>query len=363
MRRHRRDFPHGLVAFLLGVVAVLAMLHWRNTTLPHPAPVATQPVVHPAAVLVGATSEHQHRVDSRCLAATASRVSPPLTVHRWIDANGVVHYSDQAPSTPGHRDHSTRIDGDVPPVQIEIVNRGASLPPHVTSKAIAHAVGVGKVMSDVLGLTAADGLVMRVVFAGTEAAWRAEVGPRSPSSTGIYNSARRTMVVRVREDTEATLLTLRHEIVHALVHEWIGSALPPAIEEGLATYFSLFEASGLGGTVNLQLEMPRLQRVARERAASGQGLRELLALGYDHFHGTGRSAHYDVSTALVATLMATPETRSVLGELLRAQRRAGCQPVDARRLLQSGWPGGLSALETAVWRPATSGWRTGVHAY
>jgi len=350
---------------VLGLTGAMLFAAWRHTRPDAFLVERTEREVAapPAALTRYAHNSNRPAQDSRCLAATASRVSAPPTIHRWKDADGVVHYSDKPPNSAGYREHTMHVSSDAAPIELDIISHGAVLPAHVTSRAIAHAVGVGKVMSDVLGLEPADGLAMQVIFAGTDAEFRAAAGPRAPSSTGVYISSKRKMVVRANREDGETLRTLRHEIVHAMMHEWVGSALPPALEEGLASYFAEFEAAGLGGTVDLQRRMPHLHKVSRTQVATGRSLRDLLMLSYSQFHGSHRSANYDMSTALIAALMASPESRAVLANVLRAQRRDSCRTVDAAAMLDQQWNGGLRALESAMWAPQRQGWKEGVQVF
>jgi hypothetical protein len=113
---------------------------------------------------------HQRIDDPRCLAGTAASIAPPQQVHRWVDPTGRVHLSDRPPLGDDVRDHTVRT-ALREPVEVVIEQRDATVPTDVAARARVHAIGVGKVFGDVLGLQPADGIRLRIVFAGTDAAF------------------------------------------------------------------------------------------------------------------------------------------------------------------------------------------------
>jgi hypothetical protein len=349
VRRPRRRSPLSTAAVLALAAAFLGIwVYVQSAPVSEPPPTAAVPTAAHASRSAAPRIHTHHRVDdTRCLAGTAALIAPAQQVHRWVDANGRIHLSDRPPASDGVHDHTVRT-ADREPVEVVIEQRDAIVPGDVASRARSHAIGVGNVLGDVLGLQPADGIRLRIVFAGSDAAFRAEAGPRAPSNTGVYRSAQRTMVVRVRSNLDATMRTLRHEIVHALIHEWVGSALPPAIEEGLATYFSHFETRGMGGVVGRDRLWQSVGPAAAARASDPRALRTLLALDYDGFHGARRNHNYDTATALIAGLMASEDTRALLAGLLRTQRRQTCTPINTAALLDQRWPGGVGALATRL---------------
>ena len=293
------------------------------------------------------------RFDHRaCLARTSARVPEAKAVHRWVDAKGVVHYSDQPPQGLDHQAYTQVAARDVQPVLVEISSLDAVLPVQVRDHATTDAVAIGRVFKDVLGIDTQGGLALRIVFAGTDTTFRKVAGKDPVSASGIYNPAQRMIVVRTQRSHQTTLAILRHEITHALIHEWIGN-LPTALNEGLAEYFEHFAASGMGGHVDPNEYARRMQR---NRAASSNRntLIRLLQMPHENFHADQRSAHYTRSLALISTMMGEPSRRSALSAVLRAQRNTPCTPVDAVNVLDRAWPGGLADLALAWNRHQTN---------
>ena len=161
-------------------------------------------------------------------------------------------------------------------------------------------------------------------------------------SDGTYSAGERAIRIRLQDDNDSNFLILRHEIAHALVHERVGN-LPTALNEGLASFFEHVEVAGLGAQVILEESAASLSAAAV--AAEGRDeLVDLLARDGALFYAAGREQRYLRAFALIAMLMGNPEGRHALSAVLAAQRNDPCRPVEAGRLLDAEYPGGLVAL-------------------
>jgi hypothetical protein len=338
-------FSRVLLASVLFVVAALVAVHFWNLHVARRSSEAAAQDGLPAAMDAASPAFHgaRHPAAPGCLAGTSMIEQPAPVVHRWTDAAGRVSYSDQPPGDGALAHRTLTIDAE-PPIMVRVDARDALLSPSLRARAIADAVGVAKVLDDVLGVRADGRATLQVLIAGSDAAFRA-ASPDGPSQTGIYSGDRRLIVVRAQPRMEDTLEILRHEIVHALLHEWVGR-LPSALNEGLAVYFEDYEVRGLGGIVQASRFARTLAR-APPRGAGPPELHALLTLPYDAFHAHDRSDNYTRSLGLVSLLMASTEGRSALGDVLRAQRAQPCRPIDAAALLARRWRGGLDALGRA----------------
>lgn len=289
--------------------------------------------------------EHLVPIDdpARCLARSAGDRAPTTrTVHRWVDDAGVVHYSDRAPDTA----HWSTVDGlaAAPAVIVEARAAGhTSLPPDFRARAIADAHAIAKILHAQLGVAADAPLKLDLVFAADAAQFAAATGlPETATRAGIYRPRDRAIFVRVQRSQALTLRVLRHEIVHALVHEHVGF-LPSALNEGLAEYFEWLRAGGLGGTVATAEYAAHLASF-RIAGSEERALRTLLDADVGRFYGSGEAARYAGGLALVSTLMSTGAGQRALSRVLAAQRAQACDPVDAAALLHDAYPGGLAAL-------------------
>ncbi len=297
--------------------------------------------------------------NERCLANTESKVRAPASIQKWVDRNGVVHFSDTAPDPADGMRSQTIALQDVATVRVDIEARSAEIPAFAREVALGSAVAIAKIFKDVLGVDTGNGLSLRVVFAGTDAAFR-QSAPGSSSSSGAYFPDRRTIVVRVRQRVEETLAVLRHEITHALVHEWIGRP-PKALNEGLAEYFEHLQVQGMGASVDPMRYAKQLVRAAPKHSADA-ALRTLLTSDRSQFHGANEDANYTQSLGLLSMLMADASGRAVLTEALREQRRQPCRPIDLVRVFDRTWPNGTRSV-AAAWLQHQRAKVHTVHAY
>jgi hypothetical protein len=293
---------------------------------------------------------HESEVPYIAAASSAACVAKPDTraatkaseIHRWVDAAGVTHYSDQPPAADA-ADHRVIAIRDLPPVQVEASGYDVNLPADLTSRAVADAAGVQRVFRDVLGVAAVSGLVLKAVFVRDEAAYVRLTGQGTlATSSGAYVPQQLTIYVRMQGDDELAFSVLRHEMTHALIHEEIGN-LPVALNEGLAEYFRRYRVAGTGGQVDLGADRRELAGAAPTGDA-GEALVDLLALDGMAFYAADREQRYLRAYALAAVLMRGGEATGALRAVLAAQRAEPCVALAPETLLEARYPGGLAAL-------------------
>ena len=192
--------------------------------------------------------------------------------------------------------------------------------------------------------------MLDVEFIAAADVWAQRAGnPSMANSAGTYSPQSRTIHIRLQEDAPTNFLILRHEITHALIHERIGR-LPTAINEGIAGYFEHLTVSGMGAQVTIA-DSPSSLDAAR---IDGDGQAELVDL-FAHeeaaFYAEGQQQRYLRAYALIALLMDNAAGRTALAAVLASQRGQPCQPVRAEAILDSRYPGGLTALarDWATW--------------
>ncbi len=329
---------------------------------PNPAPQQTTPASSPSVVATMpvevAEQAPTHAPDiealpsqtAACLASSDTGASRSVTVHRWVDASGITHYSDQPPPKMA-RDHRLIEVQGLAPIVIQASGHDVNLPDDLQQRAVADALGVQRVMRDALGVAAPAGLTLHVVFVRSADAYAQLIGdPALASSAGAYSTAKQTIYVRVQEHEEASFAVLRHEITHALVHESIGN-LPTAINEGMAEYFGRYRVGGMGG----QIDMGQDRSALIGAAPTGDGsdaLVDLLARDGQNFYAlpadkSTREQRYLRAYALIALLMRDAPGRAALAAVLAAQHADPCRSVAAESVLDKRYPAGLSALAAA----------------
>jgi hypothetical protein len=285
-----------------------------------------------------------------CLAHTGAGVSRSVTVHRWVDAAGITHYSDQPPPKASHDHRLIEVQG-LAPIVVQASGYDVNLPDYLQQRAVADALGVQRVLHDALGVGAPAGLILRVVFVRAADAYAKLIDdPALASSVGAYSTAPQTIYVRMQAQDEASFAVLRHEITHALVHESIGN-LPTSINEGMAEYFGRYRVGGMGGQIDIGADREAMIGAAPDGNGSG-ALVDLLARDGANFYtmtgdASSREQRYLRAYSLVALLMRDAEGRAALAAVLAAQHADPCRPVAVESVLDAHYPGGLSALATA----------------
>jgi HAMP domain-containing protein len=289
---------------------------------------------------------HVSENEQACLAGTSKAAQPQkMAIHRWKDDNGIVHFSDQAPTGSAREHRRIEVDG-LPPIVVRASGYDVNLPDDVARDAVASAQAIERILRDSLGVDGDPGLVLNVEFVASAVAYATRSGsPLTVNSAGNYSTLARTIHIRLQDDDESNFVILRHEITHALVHERIGR-LPTAINEGLASYFEHIKVSGMGAQISIS-ESRRSLSSARIEGDGKNELVELLARDGIGFYGAGQEQRYLRAFSLVAMLMQTPSGRIALSAVLAAQRKQPCTPIQAEAILDSDYPGGLDAMAMA----------------
>lgn len=301
-----------------------------------------------ADVLRRAIEAAQPLQSAACLAHTqAAKQHAPVAVHRWIDAAGIVHYSDQAPPANAREQRVVAMVA-APTIVVQASGYDVDLPNQLQQRAVADALGVQRLMHDTLGVPIPAGMTLKIVFVRSEQAYARLVGePALAKSSGAYSTADRTIHVRMQEPEEINFAVLRHEITHALVHESIGN-LPISLNEGMAEYFGRYRAEGMGGQVDVGAQRAGLVGAAPAGDGS-EALVDLLAREGADFYAEitaagERERRYLRAYALIALLMRDRAGQSALGGVLAAQAMSPCAPVAAEKVFDAGYPGGLPGL-------------------
>ena len=305
---------------------------------------AAAPETPPAPILPKPPQErHNAEPSAACLASTGDANAPrDATIHRWVDAAGVTHYSDTAPTTEVANHRVIEVHG-LPPVKVEASGYDVNLPADLEHRAVVDTLAVQRVFHEALGIDGPPGMALKIVFVGNPDTYGKLIGePALAASAGAYVPPKHTIYVRMQHDDELAFSILRHEITHALIHEWVGN-LPVPLNEGLAEYFRRYHVAGMGGAIDFAADRAGLVAAAPPDDGS-EALVELLALAGPDFYAADRDRRYERAYALVALLLRNPEGTAALHEVLVRQKADPCVPVAAEAILEARYPGGLSAL-------------------
>ena len=281
------------------------------------------------------------------------------SIHRWTDAYGIKHFSDQAP-VGEVRDHRVIAVTGTPPVAIEASGHDVNLPANLNQRAVADAIAIDRVLRDTLGVAGEQRLRLKIVFVQSPQAYAELINePRLASSDGAYSARNQTVYVRMQTSDELTFRVLRHEITHALLHERIGSLALP-INEGMAAYFERLHVLPQGGQVNIGGSRDVLAKMAPSDASLA--LVDLLSSNPDVFYGVDRDSNYVRAFGLIGSLMQDAPGRAALADLLDEQHAAPCVPVAAERVFAAAYPGGLKQL-AGNWQRWMQAPPAGLHAF
>ncbi len=343
---------------IVAAIALAAGCSEREPVAPSVAPIVQRaPPKTPAPVAVAAPAaeappqiaskppqeRHGSEPSAACLAQTGDANAPrDATIHRWVDAAGVTHYSDTAPAS-GVANHRVIEVHGLPPVKVEASGYDVNLPADLEHRAVVDALAVQRVFHEALRIDGPAGMVLKIVFVGNPEIYAKLIGePALAASAGAYVPPKHTIYVRMQPDDELAFSILRHEITHALIHEWVGN-LPVPVNEGLAEYFRRYRVAGMGGAIDFAADRSALVAAAPTGDGS-EALVELLALAGQDFYAADRDRRYERAYALVALLLSTPEGAAALHDVLARQKADPCTPVPAETILEARYPGGLGLL-------------------
>lgn len=323
----------------------------------------------PVAVAANSEQPLSEADAARCIAERGKpRAARDVAVHRWVDAAGIIHFSDHAPDGDA-LDYRVINVGDAPSVDVDVSGYDTNLPPETDARAVADALAIDALLQRLIGPRANPSdpepkLALRIIFVQKAETYAQLVSDRKlADSQGAYSSRDSTIYVRIQASDAATFAVMRHEIAHAVLHERVGILAIP-INEGLAVYAEhLDAASPANGTmVDLQSMRPALAAALPNDPLVA--LNELLARDENTFYdnpsvpdatGEGRmpesrpaenrrEIRYLRAFSLVATLLSNSQGTAALSRLLNEQRNDPCRTASAAELFDEGYLGGLAQL-------------------
>jgi hypothetical protein len=307
-----------------------------------PAPAPTSPRVSVAAPAAG-------EVDwTRVCRPPPETLPPPAELHRWRDAAGRRVFSDRPPQGAAADHVALALPADATSVVIEAL--GGDVPPGLASEIGADLRLLVGQLAGYAGVRLDRHVRLNILLLYGDAVYGGIGGADAAAlaaSDGMYRAAERMVVVRGTLEPPRLRRVLRHEAVHALLHEAIGP-VPLWLNEGLA---ELLE-TGAAGDPDPGKDWRRVLAAlpAPERIAV---IGAVLDMPHAEFQGPARLRHYAAAWALVQALATDAAGQRTLAALLAAQaRQPGCAPIDAIGLLDVSYPGGAAALVAAAARVA-----------
>lgn len=285
-------------------------------------------------------------------------VAAAASIHRWRDpTSGQWQFGSQPPAGVAAEPVEFRDAAQARfALQVE-AEVGLDIPTQLRDRAAADVVRLTAIMSTELGLPIDPSFALALRFVDSpEAVVAGMPGMGLPRAAGLYRYADQRIVLWRQPQDSETFRTLRHEVTHALLHEFVG-APPLWLNEGLAEYFEGLQTAGSGGRVAGNAWYAELLDLAGEgRIALAL---ETLGAGPEAFRNPRLAElYYAQSWALVDVLMASDSGQAVLAELLADLREAACRPFSSVQWLDQHYPGGTQALARAA-----DGQRRLVHSF
>ncbi len=237
-------------------------------------------------------------------------------------------------------------------------NPDAPVPSQLRDRALADVVRITAILRQELAVPIDPRFGLKLAFvASPEAVGAAAGGLGLARASGVYMHRDQRMLIWRQPRDEGTFRTLRHEVVHALLHEFVG-APPIWLNEGLAEYFELLQTLGSGGRIEANRHHQRLLSgfTPDQRIAHALALLEIDGPGFRREPMV--DLNYAQSWALVDTLMGSKAGQAQLTRLLADLRQAACGRFSSTEWLNTNYPGGASGLARLA-----NGQRGGAHHY
>ena len=264
-------------------------------------------------------------------------------MYKWRDASGSLQFG-RSPPAGVNAQRVAVSDGNRAQFKLTVgAGDGSPVPSQLRDRATADIYRIVAILRQELGVPVASDFNLNLSFVSR----LDDVGKGLGLSgaAGVYMPLEQRMEIWRQPDDEGTFATLRHESVHALLHEFVG-APPIWLNEGLAEYLENLRVSGSSGTVGVNRDhrqlLQTMLRVARVDAAMA-----MLDANANQFRQPDRrDLNYALAWSLVHYLMSTESGQGVFGELLAEIREAGCRRFSSKAFFDRKFTGGARDFVT-----------------
>lgn len=275
--------------------------------------------------------------------SAAVEPKPSAPMYKWRDADGALQFGRQPPEGVSAQRVAVSSRNSAQFKLAVGAGDGSPIPPQLRDRATADTYRIVAILRQELGVPVAEDFTLNLSFVSSAEDVGRDLG--MGAAAGVYLPLQQRMVIWRQPDLEQTFATVRHESVHALMHEFIG-APPVWLNEGLAEYLENLKVSGSGGTIGVSAHhrqlLATLLRVARVEAALA-----MLDANAVAFRSAGRrELNYALAWSIIHYLMRNESGQAVLGQLLAEVREAGCSPYSSREFFDRTYTGGARDLIT-----------------
>ncbi len=293
-------------------------------------------------------------------------------IYRWVDANGKVHFSEQAPVAQRAEEITERLDKIGNFLEFaEVVDVGRYNPPadykasdvEVKIELVDYQLGSGeyrKIRDTVSGIYEAysrwfgwprkpDRPVVIKIFGKFDAfeQYQKEENNGHSTTRSHYSATRREVVMLGTEFKGATLGVLFHEASHAVLAMKFKSA-PNWINEGLAECFESIVVNRK--KIRLRRNPTWLEKVKHKlREGSLQPIEQYLGISNKQWRESSlrvENAHYMVAWSIMSSLLSSQQgidtLRSVLSNM---QSKGWWREGQLVVIFADAYPGGIKKLD------------------
>ncbi|WP_295882452.1 DUF1570 domain-containing protein [uncultured Thiohalocapsa sp.] len=296
-----------------------------------------------------------------CAVGTArnpTRAGAPTKVHRYVDADGRVVFSDRAPAAAETQKLALAGDTGVGRFSAEYDFDGLTPPLGFQHQLEIDLDGVFHFLADDLGLRGVQPVHLRLrIVHGQPRFARLASATGLDTTSGFYTHKDNLAVVRWMGDAR-TRAVARHEIAHLALGNWLGRT-PLWLNEGLAEVVERMRFQQSFAIADAPARrIARLRRL--ERADRLPALQTFLTSNRADWNGWGNDLAYPYAWSLVHFLLQEPARQRTVTGLLNQLAAHRCRPFDHLAYLERDYIGGLPGLRRD-WRRWLAGEAAPLH--
>jgi predicted DNA-binding ribbon-helix-helix protein len=270
-----------------------------------------------------------------------------VSVYKWKDDKGRLHYSDKKPSDGLPVDIGQTLDKKDSKFTLNYQALGSGTPVGLRDQLRYSTDKIFALLSEGLSVENIRPIELNISIYGEEQeylALRQRLYPSSASNApGFYSLEHNLAAVLNRRRPEDTRRTAIHEAAHVVIAGLYGGT-PRWFTEGFAEYASSIEVRGQLASVKSNDYWFKVLR----QLAKDQGLPSLAAYWaapMEHWESELKARYYAIAWSVIAFMMDDAERRENLSSYMRVMESNYCQPLGALRLSHY-YPGGMKALQS-----------------